>query len=125
MNKKKYLRRLPLYICITAAVVFLIVWCAALIRCEVLTHRYADDFAHAHESNTMLGKIAYFKVLHCEGETAEVYYVSEGNTVGSVLEFQKTDEGWEEVSWRTVWSKNGSASDVVWPYWWQFFITGA
>lgn len=122
---KKHFRRMPLYLCLLAAVLFLLIWGTALIRCEVLTYRHYDDFAHAHESNTMLGEIAYFKVLDCDKETAEVYYVSEGNTVGSVLEFQKTDDGWTEKSWRTVWSKNGSASDVVWPYWWQFFITGA
>lgn len=122
---KIQLRKLPLYVCLAAVLVFLIVWVTALIKCEVLTHRYYDEFAHAHESNTMIGKIAYFKVLECDGETAQVYYVSGGKTTGSVLEFALKDGVWVETEWRTIWSQTGSASDVVWPYWWQFFITGA
>ncbi len=120
---KKHIKRLPLYIVTGIVAILLIIWCASLIKCEVLTSKYFDDFEYAYKSNKMIDNVEYFKVLKCDGETAEVYYVSDTN--GDILKFKKQDNAWVETEWETVWSKNGSASDVVWPYWWQFFITGA
>ena len=70
----------------------------------------------------MIPKAKWFKVLNCDGNTAEVYYVSD--QCGNVLEFVNKSGNWVETRWRIIWSKSGSASDSVWPYWWQHFIPG-
>jgi len=118
----KHLKRIPLYILISAVGIFLIVWGVSLVKCEVLTHRYNDAFASAHQENPMIGDVRYFKVLNCDGETAEVYYVTD--VCGHLLEFKNKSGKWTETAWRTIWSKSGSASDIVWPYWPQRFVTG-
>lgn len=118
----KHIKRIPLYAVAVIIAVFLLIWIAALIRCEVLTYKHYDEFAYAYQSNPMIGDVKYFKVLRCDGDVAEVYYVSAGT--GDVLTFIKQNETWKEVRWETIWSKGGSASEVIWPYWTQFFVTG-
>lgn len=112
----------PLIVITAVIALFLLVWSASLIICEVLTNKYSDEFALAYQSNPMIYGVEYFKVLRCDGETAEVYYVSADR--GDVLEFENRSGTWVETSWKTIWSKHGSASNAVWPYWWQVFITG-
>ncbi len=79
----------------------------------------------------MLGDMEYFKVLsynfHRTWGVAQVYYVGEGHSGGDVLTLQYNYEKnlWEEISWRTIWSGvGGSASEVIWPYWWHFIYGG-
>lgn len=67
--------------------------------------------------NIMIGRIKSFKVLECDGETAEVYYLCEDNTLGNVLKFQKQNDEWKEISWDCVWSKQGNVDEMIWPYW--------
>lgn len=81
---KKHIKRLPLYIPLVIVLVFFVVWGAALLKCEILTDKYYDELEYAHIKNTMIGKINSFKVLDCDGKTAEVYYVCDNNTVGNV-----------------------------------------
>ncbi len=110
---------------------FFIAWGGALIKCEVLTHQHYDEFKEAYRQNPMLGEMKYFKVLsyapYRTRNFAQVYYVSEGYRGGDVLTFQYNYEKklWEEISWSTVWSGcGGSASEVIWPYWWHFIYGG-
>lgn len=109
---------------------FLITWISALLKCEVLTHQHYDEFKNAHQQNTMLGEMEYFRVLKYKPyrtDIAQVYYVSKDNSAGDVLTFQYNYETdfWEEISWTTIWSGvGGSASEVIWPYWWHFIYGG-
>ena len=66
----------------------------------------------------------YFKILDYSETTATVYYVSENMSGGNVLEFVKQNEEWVYSNWETIWSKTGSASDIIWPYWWHFIYGG-
>lgn len=110
--------------------VFLINWISALIKCEVRAHQHYDEFKDAYKQNTMLGDIEYFKVLRYRPnrtEIAQVYYVGKGHSWGDVLTFKYSyeSESWEEISWSTIWSgTGGSASEVIWPYWWHFIYGG-
>lgn len=115
-----------MYWIITAVIVLLmlIFWISALIKCEILTHNYYDDFALAYTENTMLGEMEYFKVLKCDGKTAEVYYVEKEMLMAHVLTFENQNGSWVETSWWTVWSSIGSASEVIYPYWWHFIYGG-
>ena len=109
---------------ITIAVIVILIpiifWVSSLIKCEILTQKYFDDFEQAYTQNTMLGEMECFKVLNCNGSTAEVYYVSKEMTDANVLTFENKSDTWTEISWRTIWSASGSASEVIYPYWWHF-----
>ncbi len=111
-----------LFLCVV--LLFFLVWGSALIKCEILTTRHIAELEGAYQSNTMLGAPESVHVLSYDGERAEVYYIEEGKTVAHVLKFEKTDDGWAETAWNTVWSEAGSASNVIWPYWWHFRYGG-
>ena len=101
------------------------VWGASLLKCEILTFKYGGEFKIIYKENTMLGNIDYFKVLNYSDDVARVYYVSENKAGGDVLTFEKIDGKWfYNGQWQTIWSKTGSASNVVWPYWWHFIYGG-
>ncbi len=68
---------------------FLVVWGVSLVKCEILTDKYYDELEYAYIENTMIEKINSFKVLECDGETAEVYYVCDNNTVRKCFEISK------------------------------------
>ena len=113
-----------LLILIAVILVATVIWASSLIKCEVLTHKYFVEFENAYSQNTMLGEMEYFKVLSCDGKTAEVYYVSTGMTDANVLSFKNIDGTWVVTSWDTIWSDSGSASEVIYPYWWHFIYGG-
>lgn len=102
----------------------------SLIKCEILTHKHYDEFKDAYKQNTMLGDMEYFKVLNYSPyrtyDFAQVYYVSKGHTAGHVLTYALNydTDVWEEISWSTIWSTTGSASEVIYPYWWHFIYGG-
>lgn len=119
MKRKKLLSLIIVIVAIPIAI-----WIPSLIKCEILTQKYYDDFKQAYTQNTMLGEMEYFKVLSCDENTAEVYYVSKGMTGANVLTFQNNNGVWQEISWETIWSTSGSASEVIYPYWWHFIYGG-
>ena len=109
---------------------FLIMWVGTLIKCEVATHQHYDEFKDAYQQDTMLGDMEYFKVLSYfpyRSDIAQVYYVGKGHAGGDVLTFRYNYEkdSWERISSATIWSGvGGSASEVIWPYWWHFIYGG-
>lgn len=104
---------------------FLLVWGASLGKCEILTLMHGDEFSELYKSNTMIGEPKYLKVLEYSDSYAEVYYVGEGNSMANILSFVRNGEQWEYDKWiDCVWSKTGSASEVIWPYWWHFIYGG-
>ncbi len=111
-------------IVIAAILIPTALWTSALIKCEMLTQKYYDDFKQTYTQNTMLGEMEYFKVLNCDENIAEVYYVSKGMTAAHVLTFENNNGVWKEMSWNTIWSATGSASEVIYPYWWHFIYGG-
>lgn len=120
----KRLEKLVRYTILCAAIGFVLIWGASLIKCEYLTYKHHDDFEYAYHGNTMLGKMEYFKVLHCSEDTAEVYYVSQNMSSGDVFSFHRQDDQWSVTDWNTIWSATSSASEVIWPYWWHFVYGG-
>ena len=94
-------------------------------ECEVLTLLHREEFETIYKQNTMMGEIDYLKVLEYSEEYARVYYVSENRSAGDILSFVKQGDKWKYDNWeRTVWSATGSASEVIWPYWWHFIYGG-
>ena len=41
-----------------------------------------------------------------------------------VFKYNYDADLWEEISWSTIWSTTGSASEVIYPYWWHFIYGG-
>lgn len=117
-------RKKLLFLIVPILVIPILIWVSSLIKIEILTQKYYDDFESAYTQNTMLGEMEYFKVLSCDGNIAKVYYVSEDMSGGDVLTSKYTNGEWEQTSWETVWSATGSASDVIYPYWWHFIYGG-
>ena len=103
---------------LVATLIFvLVVWGSSLIKCELLTFLYGDQFNNIYRENTMLGDIEYLKVLKYSYKTAQVYYVSRNHLSGDILVFSKENGEWEYDHWKkTVWAKYGSADGYVWPY---------
>ena len=110
-------------LCIAFAV-FLILWMGSLARCEMLTKEYYDDFKTGHLQTGFHDELEYFKVLSCDGETAEVYYIAKDHANGCVLDFEMQEGVWSMTEWNCIWSDHGSASDAIWPYWWHFIYGG-
>ena len=114
-----------LKVLLIVTICFLIIWISALLKCEYLTQKYYDDFEYAYTANTMLGDMEYFKVLSCDGKYAEVYYVSKDMFCANILYFSNVSGEWlETTTYNTIWSSQGSASEVIWPYWWHFIYGG-
>ena len=120
----KHIKRIPVYLILAVVAVFLIAWAGALIKCEILTNKYHGDFESAYKSNTWISDIEYFKVLNCDGETAQVYYVTEGKGTAFLHNYELVNGEWVETKNVCVWSISGSASEVIWPYWWHFVYGG-
>lgn len=123
MKKRTKVLIIVLAVVLVALLPF-IMWGSSLLKCEILTKVYYNDFEYAWTDNIMLDEMEYFKVLDCDGETARVYYVSEGMDWASVLTFEKNDGKWVETQWECIWSKTGSASGVIYPYLWHFIYGG-
>lgn len=119
-------RKKIIVLCISAACGLpLLLWSMSLIKCELLTYAHHDEFKDAYLQDTMLPeKIASFKILHYSDSCASVYYVGEKHSGGDVIEFEWKNGKWCVEHWKTVWSGSGSASGVIWPYWWHFIYGG-
>jgi hypothetical protein len=104
---------------------FLLIWGISLARCEIFTLMHGQEFAELYKENTMLGEQEYWRVLDYSETYARVYYVGIKHSGANILSFVKKNDQWKYDKWEsTVWSKGGSASDVIWPYWWHFIYGG-
>lgn len=115
-----YIKKKHLWIVLT---ILLLILFFPLIRCETLTIVYGKQFEGLELKTNMLIKSDYYKVINYENEEAQVYYVLK-NVYGNTINFHKINDSWEIDNWNTVWSSTGSASSVVWPYWWHFIYGG-
>lgn len=102
---------------------FLVIWGISLVKCEIITLIHKDEFSNQtlYEENTMIGDMEYIKILDYSKNYARIYYVSKGNSLGSIIGFIKSGDEWEYSNWEDVlWSTSGNADSVIWPYWWHF-----
>ena len=104
-------------------IIFLVVWLCSLAKCEISSLLHSDEFYGLDESSTnMVEKVENIKVLKYTSKHAKVYYYDKSGAC--VFEFEKLNNKWQMISWDSVWSATGSASETIWPYWWHFIYGG-
>ena len=94
-------------------------WGLSLAKCEILTAKYGYNFSDGY--NNLVDDIAFFKVIEYSDKNSTVYYVNNHKTSGISVNFTFQDGEWVYDSWNAVWSKGGTADDIMFPYWWHFF----
>lgn len=112
------------FLIVSPLLCFLIIWGGCLIKCEILTFCHEEEFTQAYLQNPMLLDQEYAKVIRYGDESARVYYVSQQHQSADLLDFKKVEGQWMMDGWSTVWSRSGSASEVIWPYWWHVIYSG-
>lgn len=110
------MKKLLIRISTVALIVFLLVWGISVLKCEILTYKYGDQFEERYQDTNMISSIDYIKVLSYTDDAALVYYVLEDKAAGCVLEFYEDNGKWSFGGWDAVWSKSGSADGFIWPY---------
>ena len=109
MNKKIFIIFLIIAIAIPC-----FIWGDAIIKCEILTKQFGEEFMGLEQSVDMMSKAKTLKVLEYSMYLARVYYKNE--EVGNVFQFKKENGEWLVEYWNTIWSKSGSAEGFIWPY---------
>ena len=106
-------------------VIIFVFWGIPMIKCEYLTARHGSEFdlVAIPEEDTMLSKPDWFRILSYNDEYAEIYYISEGFRLGSILSFNKVHSEWKyDGCANTRWTLlGGSADEIVWPYFWHMW----
>lgn len=80
-------------IILVSVAAFLIIWIAALAKCEILTlkhgHEFDDDL---FKENTMIGEKEYIKILYYTDSCVNIYYVGKNMAYADVITFEKKME---------------------------------
>ena len=102
-------------------IILLSIQIVPIIKNEISTYKYGKQFNGIQ--NIMINEIAYLKVLNYTDKTAKVYNVTKNYSSGNIVTFKMNDNGeWIETEWNTIWSATGSASEMMWPYWWDTLL---
>lgn len=95
-------------------------WAIPYIRNEYLTFFYGEEFIGREVESGWFKKADTMRVIQYHQTEAKIYYVCDDYTSGNIYTFAKDGAGrWELDRWKTVWSSSGSASEVMWPYFWH------
>ena len=116
MKKLRFFVLLPI-------LVFLVAWGISFAKCEILSLTYGNEFKKNIQKEILIENIDYLKVIEYSKNKASVYYVSNNCSRGDVITFTKKNGDWKYEKWNTIWSIQGSAEGVIWPYWWHFFYS--
>lgn len=94
-------------------------WIVSLIHCEILTAKYSsDELIAVCEENDMIGEVDTLKVLEQEPLLLKVYVKNEqgGHVMWLEEHLSMPQKQWKVVYWWVIWSKEGSANEIIWPY---------
>ena len=100
-----------------------------MLKCEYLTQRYAEEYVDVVLGDIEPERLHTIKVLDYNDEYVRIYYVLDHFETrrpgyGFVAEISNDKRINSNHMEYCVWSKYGSASSVVWPYWWHFIYGG-
>lgn len=111
MCKKFMSKKLYLFI---ISFVFIIVLFPYL-KASRLTNKYGSEFKSLYTQIGMFDKIEYFRVIDIDEDTAKVCYILKDHAASIIVNFEKSENAWNIISWDTIWSKSGSADGLYWP----------
>ena len=98
--------------------IIIIAFISPYIFVELNTLIWKREFKNEYKQTNMIGKIKYYKVFYKFGDKAKVYYVD--GTTGNFVYLEKQKDSWKMKEWKTVWSENGSADGITFPYYPHF-----
>lgn len=102
-------------------------WVASLIHAEYLTNMYGNEFYQTVTKECGIENGEYYKVLDYKHlKYGRLYCVIKNQYANYACELIITGSGQNQkiVSNDTIWSNTGSASEIIWPYWWHFIYGG-
>lgn len=85
---------------------------------EVNTIIWGDEFKEEYKQTGMISDINYYKVFYVIDDKAKIYYVD--RDTGTFVYFVRDGDMWKLDEYQTVWSQNGSASGVTFPFYPHF-----
>ena len=90
------------------------------IICEIRTAIHRDEFEWVTDWKplTDLSVGERFRILEYTEDSARLY-CWHPDYYGNIVTVEKVDSEWRPISWDTVWSTSGSASETVPQYWWH------
>lgn len=84
-------------------------WVGSILKCEILTLQYGQQFIGLQEQTHMLGESDYLKVLEYSATEARVYYVSSNRSGGDILKFTRQDGDWTYSEWERPFGQTAGA----------------
>jgi len=131
--KKTIIYSILLTIVALPIIIFCIIWCFSLAKCEVLTLLHGNEFSDGYKDDLSMPNedsvTEYWKVIKYSKKYAEVYYIIKYNAAeestswehkcGDIYHFDKENGQWKGSYDGTRWSSMGTADDAIWPYWWH------
>lgn len=103
-----------------------LMWVVDLVRIEYLTLRHGNEFHDIIQAECNIDAGGYYKVLDYKHlKYGRIYCVVKNDKIHYASEMIILDNGDKDIVFNdTVWSTSGSASEVIWPYWWHFIYGG-
>ena len=112
------------------AVIFLVIWGASLLKCEILSNKYGGELFDAYKGlqyfEYWLDGYSEAKVISCDADKGEarVYYVVKDGErrSGILVSYMKEEDGWNPVGEvQSLWATGGTADKTIWPYWYHSY----
>ena len=95
-------------------VIMLILILLPYIVVETNTLLWGEQFKDEYKQTNMIDDVKFHKVFYINDEKAKIYYSSKFS--GDFVYFVNNKGKWEMECWDTVWSKNGSAEGITFPF---------
>ena len=84
------------------------------LKTELLTILHGEETSMLYEQTGIISSDNYHKVLKYNADNAEVLYITSDDI--SKCCFVKNNDNWQLESWQCILSKNGSASNYFYPF---------
>jgi len=97
--------------------IFFILWVGSIIKCEIITLMYVNDFTISDEVAAWVGGTGKSKVIEYSDHSAKIYYYYMNDYFAYEISYIRNNNIWHIDTWKVIWSSGGgSADDFLWPY---------
>ena len=134
MFKKIFSTHKKRLLIITVSLVFIFMLAFPYIKAEYYTDKYGKEFEDLYGNQfevlySLTGwveKVEFYRIVEYSENSAKIYYVEVGEQTTYHLLFSRDDKDndWTLKDWKVLWSKNGNADDLPWPFYFkeQLFV---